>query len=308
MHRNYLTGLLVIAFLMISATCAVATEKKEFTRDELKRGFDIVAQNFGALQFAYYTFTMEFERPPDDIHELKESGHLCVKLINPYSDNEDVHLGAINEKPRAAGLYYSKSDDTSGEFAAYFINPNKPDKIRSLNSVVVIFTHEALHEMVFGDDASREEQLTRIYLLQLNDAIDSFEQRYGEIPESLEIMAEKGDVNVNYINPFTKKPVKNTDKLSPGDYMYRKFTKGDDAVNSENGSDSGAGSGFLYDRFGTVLKRFEDKDDSEKKFSNDDEYYEVIGWGKDEPIYYYSNDSSREFYGWNDNSVDDDES
>lgn len=305
MHRNYFTGLLIIAFLVISATSSIATERKEFTREELKRGFDIVAQNFGAFQFAYYTFTLEFERPPENVQELKESGHLGVKLINPYYDDKDVCLGAIDDKPQAAGLYYSKSDDISGEFAAYFINPNKPDRMRSLNTVIVIFTHEALHEMVFGDDASREEQLTRIYLIQLNDAIDSYEQRYGEIPESLEIMAEKGDVNVNYINPFTKKLVKNTDKLSPGDYMYRKFRKGDDDVNSEDDSDTASDSGFLYDRFGTVLKRIEEKDDDEYKFSNEDEYYEVIGWGKDEPIYYFSNDRSREFYGWNDDSEED---
>ena len=296
MYKNYLTGLTILVFILICSTCYAVSDKSEFTRDELKRGFDIVAQNFGALQFAYYTFTLEFERPPNDIQELTDSGHFMVKLKNPYSD-KDVYLGAINDKPYPAGLYYSKFDELSGEFAAFFINPNKPSKLRSLKSRVTIFTHEALKEMVFGDDASREEQLTKIYLIQLNDAIDSFEQRYGRLPKSLDEMSEIGDVNVSYINPFTKKPVKNTDKLSAGDYMYRKFTKGEDEKSETNtGSDSD--EKFMYDRFKTVVKRSTPKNIDDNDLSDDDEYYEVIGWGKEEPVYYFSTDTTREYFGW----------
>ena len=296
MLKKYLTSLTILVFILICSTCLAANYKDDFTRDELKKGFDIVAQNFGALQFAYYTFTLEFERPPNDIQELSDSGHLMVKMKNPYSD-EDVYLGAINDKPCPAGLYYSKLDESSGEFAGFFINPNKPDKIRSLQTRVVIFTHEALREMVFGDDASREEQLTRVYLIQLNDAIDSFEQRYGRLPESLDEMSEIGDVNVSYINPFTKKLVKNSKKLSSGNYMYRKFTKGEDEK-SDTCTGNYSDKNFMYDRFNTVLKQTSRKDDDVDKFSDDEEYYEVIGWGKDKPIYYYSSDTTREYFGW----------
>ena len=151
------------------------------------------------------------------------------------------------------------------EFEAYFVNPNKPTMLRSLNTAAVKHTQEEMKKMVFGDDASRPEQLTRVYLLQLNDAIESFEQKIGRIPESLEEMAAIGDVNVFYINPFTKAPVKNTDKLSPGDYMYRRF-KADD--------------------------------------SSGEYFYEVVGWGEKEPVYYFSTDESREMFDWNETDAD----
>lgn len=299
MKKYHIIGLTIIAFVLLCSTCFAVSEESEFTREELKDGFDIVAQNFGALQFAYYTFTLEFKRPPNDIQELSDSGHFMVQLHNPYS-NKDVYLGALTDKPVPAGLYYSKADDYTGIFAVYYIDPNKPARMRSLKSRVTIFTHEALQEMVFGDDASREEKLTRVYLVQLNDAIDSFEQRYGRLPKSLDEMSKIGDVNVSYINPFTKKLVKNTETLSPGDYIYRMFTK-DDGEESENIGDDSERK-FMYDRFDTVMKRATSKNDENLHSWDIEEYYEVVGWGKEEPIYYFSTDETRDYYGWDNNS------
>ena len=292
---------LVICFLILLVSNPAVASKKKFSRDELKHGFDVVAQNFGALQYAYYTFSLEFERPPNDINELKSSGHFRVKLINPYSKNKPVVLGAITDRPIAAALYYSKSGEKWGDFLTYFINPNKPDLLRSLVISSSIFTHEELHKSVFGDDASREEQLTRVYLLQLNDAIDSFEQRYGRMPDSLDEMAEIGDVNVNYINPFTDKLVKNKSRLSPGDYMYRRITSVN--KNAEN-TETGKKRYSLQRKYGNVLKKTPPKNDDHDDSAVDEDFYEVIGWGETAPIYYYSNDTSREYLGWSDSEND----
>ncbi|MFH1515465.1 MAG: hypothetical protein ABIG42_08400, partial [bacterium] len=123
-------ALVVVCLLGFLVSNPVMATEKEFSREELKQAFDVVAQNFGALQFAYYTFTLEFERPPNDINELKDSGHLRVQLINPYYKDKPVVLGAATDKPTAAGLYYSKTDELWGDFLTYFINPNKPDMLR----------------------------------------------------------------------------------------------------------------------------------------------------------------------------------
>jgi hypothetical protein len=119
------------------------------------------------------------------------------------------------------------------------------------------YTHEELHNWVFADDVTREEQLVRVYCLQFEDALESYVQRFGHLPDSYEDLA-KGDYNVAYINPITGSVVKNSNVLSPGDFWYEKI---------------------------------------------DDELFSIVGWGYEEPVYYMSNDRSREEFEWEGHSL-----
>ena len=280
MKKTYLI-ILALIILLPFATDANSETGISKDREELKRDFDIVAQNFGALEFSYYTFTLEFERTPADISELKSTGHLRCELINPYSDGE-VFLGAIGDKPVPGGLYYSKDGDQWGVFECFYVNPNNPEVLRSLLTRIKLFTHKELHKVVFNPKLSRPEQLTIVYLLQLDDAIMSFEQKFGRMPDSIEEMRERGDVNVNYRNPFTNEQVKHSETLSPGDYMYNKI---------------------VVPGVNRIRKKDENGQITFVEVEANEEYYEIVGWGEEAPIYYYSTDESRDSYKWNGNST-----
>ena len=275
MKNSKIVFLLVLIPLSIILT-AGSIDINKASRDELKRAFDVIIQNYGALEFAYYTFTLEFERPPANFTELKNSGHLTVLMKDPYTDG-DVKVVDSMPNGKAGNLLYNKNSKNSAEFACFYANPNNPKNMRWLHSDIKIYTHEALHEAVFNDKASREEKLTRVYLLQLDDAVESFRQKIGRMPESVKEMAEKGDVNVSYINPFTGELAKQSEILSPGDYFYRRFTK--KAMHQEP-------------------KRQPDGKLIMQDVEREEDFYEVIGWGKTEPVYYFSNDRTKENLEW----------
>jgi hypothetical protein len=254
--KKHIILILVILALLIS----IPVESKSYEsrgRDQLKKDFDVVAQNLGAIEFAFYTFTLEFEKPPENMADLVKSGHIMCDMLNPYT-GEKAHLGELGEKPQAGGTYYRKNDTDWGELECWYVHPNKPSTMRSMNVQMKKFTHEEMKKMAFNPDLAREEQMTIVYLIQLDDAIETFNQKIGRMPVSLDEMSKIGDVNVSYINPFTGKPVKDSRELSPGDYMFRTFE------------------------------------------SSGEEQYEVVGWGKTEPVYYYCTDDSKESFEWKD--------
>lgn len=268
--------ILILSLSVLLLTFCNASETKKLDRDQLKNAFDVVAQNLGALEYAYYTYTLEFERVPENIDEMISTGHFRVEMDNPYS-NDPVHLGKIGEKPVPGGLYYQKDNDTTAQFSCHFVDPNAPEKMRWLQKSIVMFTHKELKKAVFGDKASRNEKLTRVYLLQMGDALDSFEQRYGRFPATWDEMSKIGDVNVKYLNPMTGKVVVQTDKFSPGDFLYRTYTK---QVTRKVPYAKPDGSRGYTDQI------------------EDERYYELVGWGETEPVYYYSDDPEKENFEW----------
>jgi hypothetical protein len=273
--------LVTLAVMMLLSSTAYPMDIKKASRDDLKKAFDVCVQNYGALEYSYYTFTLEFERAPDNYEEMVKTGHIRVKMMDPYTGKEVKVINNIS-KAKAGNLYYKKLKKSLAEFSCFYVNPNDASKTRNMNSTIVTFTHKELQKVVFGDNASREEKLTRVYLLQLDDAIESFEQKLGHMPDSLDDLAKRGDVNVGYINPFTGKLAKQSETLSPGDYFYRKFTKK------------------------VMHKEPERKPNGEvvaKDVASNEEFYEVIGWGKTEPVYYYSNDRDKEELKWDEKSV-----
>jgi hypothetical protein len=274
--KKTIGSILILALFVVFSTFCGAAETKKLDREQLKSAFDVVAQNLGALEYAYYTFTLEFERTPENIDEMISTGHLRVEMGNPYS-KDPVHLGTIGETPIPGALYYKKESKTAAQFVCHFIDPNAPDRTRWLQRRIVMFTHQELKKAVFGDNASRNEKLTRVYLLQMGDALDSFEQRYGKFPASWAEMSKIGDVNVKYLNPMTGKLVKQTDKFSPGDFLYRTYAKGE------------------------TRKVPYKKPDGTRGYTEqlcEEYYYELVGWGEKEPVYYYSNDPDKENFEW----------
>jgi hypothetical protein len=240
----------VLAILLLPVVACANAGYKYKDRADFDRIFDEIARNFGAVEGAYYTYTLEFEKVPTSLQEMIDTGHLRVIWTNPYTgkpvqQSEGNVPGDITWVVEEDGDYIST--------ATSYISWNNPNEIRWMKKSIWPYTHEELHKWVFGDDASREEKLVRVYCLQMEDAIDSFEQRFGRMPNSYEELG-KGDVNVAYINPFTGKQVKDSGDLSPGDFRYERI---------------------------------------------DDKHFSIVGWGKTKPVYFMSNDRSRDSFEWN---------
>lgn len=278
MKKFFCLAVLFLFTFPIAAHTEAVYQYKD--RADYDRIFDEVARNFGAVEAAYYTYTMEFEKVPQSLQDMIDTGHLRVKWTNPYT-GEPVKQTFKKEIGDIAWEVIDNGDYIGT--TAYFVGWNNPEETRWMRKDIWPYTHEELKSWVFKDDATREEQLVRVYCLQFEDALESYQIRFGYMPDSYEELA-KGDVNVAYINPITGDVVKNSPDLSPGDFWYEKIVAYFNLVTGE------------------VVK-------GSPEFSPGESWrdaclYSIVGWGLKEPIYFVSNDRTREEFQWDENTVD----
>jgi hypothetical protein len=210
------------SIILIFVLCVSISANGTYTyadRAEFDETFDTIARNFGAVEGAYYTFTLEFERIPVSIQEMEDTGHLRVAWENPYTGEPVMQT----DKKNPGDLSWELDDeDPLISTSAYYIDWNDNRMVRWMTKSIWIYTQEELKEWIFEDGAPREEQLVRVYCLQLEDALETYKQRFGTYPDTYEDLTA-GDVNVTYINPITSELVKPSKELSQGDFWYKKI-------------------------------------------------------------------------------------
>jgi hypothetical protein len=220
------TMLVAVTMLVIVAGPAVGQGyTSDWTSVEYRQAFDEVARNYGAVEYATYTFMVEFGRAPESLQELLDTGHLNVQMSNPYTggpvvslEPEDVPDGDL------AGniLALARDEGRESRLEAYYVRQGPPPTVHSMVKRIYIYTSSIDHAYLFENDLPRDEQFTAVYCRQAIDALESFQQKIGESPADFEDMYQRGDVNVHYINPVTGELAVSSEELSAGDFMYRK--------------------------------------------------------------------------------------
>jgi len=247
--------------LLLCATAYAQHGSHDWTEGELGAAFDEVARNYGAAEYATYTFMVEFGRAPNSLDELRDSGHLNVLMANPYTGGEVKSLGPSDypDGDLAGNIWVSARDEgREAHIEAWYVR--RDDRrglvVRSMVKRIYIYQSEIDYDYFFGNDLPRDEQMVAVYCSQAIDAIDSFVQKKGGTPEDFDDMYENGDVNVHYINPVTGELVTSAPDLSAGNFYYEKIGE---------------------------------------------EGFELIGWGRERPVFYGCTDeeaASRFYMAW----------
>ena len=258
--KNRLT-LLTVAIASISFIVNIActanpakAEGRTWSDEDLAGAFDEVARNFGAIEYAAYTYMVEFNRVPESLDDLISTGHLNVEMTNPYTSGDVLSLTRedVPDGDLAGNvLMYSADEGREVHVETWMVRNDEGYGLytRSMIKRIYIFSNEITYNYIFENELSRDEQLTAVYCVQAMDAIESFAQRNGVSPVDFADMYENGDVNVHYINPFTGMLAISSETLSPGDYFYEKFG---------------------------------------------DEGYTIMGWGNAEPVFFATTEESEE--------------
>ena len=219
MRRSLIFIPMLILLLPLVAFCKGSYKYKD--RAEFDEIFNEVARNFGAVESAYYTFTLEFNGIPANIQEMIDTGHLSVKLKNPYT-GKLVNQTYTKEVGDLSWMIVNDAEAIST--SAYYLDWSDHTNTRWMTKTIWPYRNPEFREVIFSEDVTREEQLVRVYCIQLEDALEGYIQRFGELPETYEEL-QSGDFNVLYANPITGKQVENSDKLDPGNFWYTKITK-----------------------------------------------------------------------------------
>ncbi|MCX6646002.1 MAG: hypothetical protein NTY09_06560 [bacterium] len=254
--KMLLAGLSI--FLFLSIPYSAIAGPREWSDEEFSLAFDEVARNYGAAEYAVYTFMIEFGRSPSSLTELMETGHLNVQMTNPYTGGDVISLSEADfpDGDLEGNLFLSSPRENGEEthLEAWFLrNEDGTIMVRSMVKRIYIYHSEIDYNYFFNNDLPRDEQFVAVYCRQAIDAFDSFMQRNGRSAENFDDMYENGDVNVHYINPITGELAVPSEEISPGDFYYEKIDE----------------DGFCF-----------------------------IGWGRERPVFFACTDEqkSAEFY------------
>jgi len=221
---NLALGLLIL-FVVQAPTLGVGYSS-DWTDAQYRAAFDEVARNYGATEYATYTFMVEFGRSPHSLKELVDSGHLNVLMTNPYTGGEVVSL-VPEDYPNghlAGNILVADRDEGNETHAeAYYVRKDREPMVHSMIKRIYLYTSSVDHAYLFENELPRDEQFTAVYCMQAIDALESFQQKIGESPASFEDMYVRGDVNVHYYNPVTDELAVSSEELSAGDFYYRKI-------------------------------------------------------------------------------------
>ena len=218
---------IALSIVMLAATMfCTAGSVRDWNDKQLRNAFDDVARNYGATEYATYTFMVEFGRAPESLQELRDSGHLNVLMANPYTCGEVVSLERKDlPDGNLMGNIFVASRDGGREAheQAYYVRKGPPAVVRSMVKRIYIY-HSSIDRMLFDQkDIPRDEQMVAVYCRQAMDALEGFQQKCGGSPIDFEDMFRRGDVNVHYVNPVTGNKARSRDRLSAGDFYYRKI-------------------------------------------------------------------------------------
>lgn len=254
--KSGVLGLISILALLVyfGAPSSACGNPSDWTSEQLLAAFDEVARNYGAIEYATYTYMTEFSAAPKNIDELRESGHLNVQMTNPYTGGEVLALVRTDnpEGDILGNVGMSIHDDgREVRVETWFLRRDDTDTMyqRSMLKRMSVRVNTVDRGYFFENENPRDEQMVAVYCKQAIDAIESFIQRNGRTPEDFVDMYNNGDVNVHYINPVTGELMMPSDDLSAGDYTYRKIGE---------------------------------------------EGYTLIGWGREEPVFFATTDENEE--------------
>jgi hypothetical protein len=217
--------LLLVSVAVASVPFRTNAGVDTWSEQQFRDAFDEIARNFGAVEYSTYTFMIEFGRSPHSLDELRTSGHLNVVMANPYTGGDVLSLTREDypDGDLAGNIFvHDRDEGRETHVEVWYFRYNDPGTLHSMVKRIWIYDSEPDREYLFGNDLPRDEQFTAVYCRQAIDALESFQQKVGESPESFDDMYQRGDVNVHYINPVTGELAVSSEELSAGDFMYRK--------------------------------------------------------------------------------------
>jgi hypothetical protein len=225
-HLLYLTILPVMIVFPLSQAAYSQGHTHDWTDQDFRQAFDEVARNYGAVEYATYTFMVEFARAPYSMQELIDTGHLNVIMTNPYTGEDVISLTPEDfpDGDHAGNIYLTDRDEGhEAHIEAYYVRNGTPPMVHSMLKRIYLYTSSIDHAYFFENDLPRDEQMTAVYCRQAVDALESIQQKIGKSPDDFEDMYIRGDVNVHYVNPVTGELAVSSEELSAGDFSYKKI-------------------------------------------------------------------------------------
>jgi hypothetical protein len=170
---------------------------------------------------AVLSFRSEMGRFPRSFAELKESGHVFIEPLNPYT-GEPVREVA---------------DNSPGNFTYQFIDDNRVvlytfikfgDTVDVVRREINLYPTESF-DLLYRTEAglSDDEKTVARYVFQISMILNEYFTERGELPYSIPQCEAEGFAYVSLPNPYTGRDAQQADSLAaptPGDFAYHRIS------------------------------------------------------------------------------------
>jgi hypothetical protein len=185
---------------------------------------------------ALLSFRSELGRFPRSLAELRESGHLFIEPLNPYTGMpvKEVRPGTDSK----GDISYQYIDNNRVVLFTYVDNGGTTDVVRREINLYSSGTFDLLYRQTAGltDD---EKQVAR-YTFQIAQILSEYYAQHHNLPFSVPQCETEGFAYVSFPNPYTNRDAGQAEALAnvqPGDYSYHRISASSYFLvgNGENG-------------------------------------------------------------------------
>jgi len=171
---------------------------------------------------ALLSFRSEFGRFPSSFAELRETGHLFIEPLNPYT-GEKVRV--VNEAS-AGDITYQLIDNNRAVLLTYIKGPAKVEVVRREINLYYSGAFDLLYRQTAG--LSEEDKQVARYVFQISQILNEYYAQHHDLPYSVPQCETEGFAYVSFPNPYAGRDALQADSLAtilPGDYVYHRVSK-----------------------------------------------------------------------------------
>jgi hypothetical protein len=182
------------------------------------------------------SFRSELGRFPRSLAELRESGHLFIEPLNPYSGMtvKEVQPGLISK----GDISYQYIDNNRVVLFTYVDFAGSVDVVRREINLYASGSFDLLYRQTAGL-TENEKQVAR-YTFQISQILSEYYAQHHNLPFSVPQCETEGFAYVSFPNPYTGRDAGQAEALAnvqPGDYSYHRISSSSYFLvgNGENG-------------------------------------------------------------------------
>ncbi len=167
------------------------------------------------------SFRSEIGRFPNSFAELRETNHLLIEPLNPYTGIPVLEVETVNP----GNISYEYIDNNHVVLMAFIDVGNHVDAVTRMINIPSDEAWDLLYRETAGA-VETDKQVAR-YVFQIAQILNEYYYEHIDLPYSVPQLESEGFAYVSFINPYTFADVQQADSLGQimtGDYTYHRIS------------------------------------------------------------------------------------
>jgi len=168
------------------------------------------------------SFRSEIGRFPNSFTELRETNHLLIEPLNPYTGIPVMEVETVSP----GNITYHYIDNNNVVLMSYIQVGNSVDVVTREINIPSTGAWDLLYRETAG--ATEADKEVARYVFQISQILNEYYYEKIDLPYSVPQLESEGFAYVSFINPYTMTDVQQSESLGQimtGDYTYHRISR-----------------------------------------------------------------------------------